>query len=83
MTCKVSFFLSTSLIEVLFRSEEARMDALQAGIYPMDFVQRYFASFYCVACTLMGNRQIIYTVRDGVKTEISGVLPELELMLGT
>ena len=46
------------------------MDALQAGIYPMDFVQRYFASFYCVACTLMGNRQIIYTVRDGVKTEI-------------
>ena len=38
------------------------MDALQAGIYPMDFVQRYFASFYCVACTLMGNRQIIYTV---------------------
>ena len=35
------------------------MDALQAGIYPMDFVQRYFASFYCVACTLMGNRQTI------------------------
>ena len=36
------------------------MDALQAGIYPMDFVQRYFASFYCVACTLMGNRQTMF-----------------------
>ena len=43
-----------------FRSEEARMDALQAGIYPMDFVQRYFASFYCVACTLMGNRYMLF-----------------------
>ena len=46
------------------------MDALEAGIYPMDFVQRYFASFYCVACTLMGNRQIIHSLRDGVKHEI-------------
>ena len=36
------------------------MDALQAGIYPMDFVQRYFASFYCVACTLMGNRYMLF-----------------------
>ena len=47
-------------LKLKFRSEESRMDALEAGIYPMEFVQRYFASFYCVACTLMGNRQVLY-----------------------
>ena len=26
-------------------------------IYLQDFVESYFATFYCVACTLMGNRQ--------------------------
>ena len=56
------------------------MDALEAGIYPMDFVQRYFASFYCVACTLMGNRQIIYTLRDDAsKLKFAGFLPQFEL----
>ena len=37
------------------RSEEARLDALEAGIYPQGFVEEYFSTFRCVACTLLGN----------------------------
>ena len=37
------------------RSEDARLDAIEAGIYPQDFVEEYFSTFRCVACTLLGN----------------------------
>ena len=39
----------------MFRSEDARLDAIEAGIYPQDFIVEYFDSFRCVACTLLGN----------------------------
>ena len=39
----------------MFRSEDARLDAIESGIYPQDFIVDYFDTFRCVACTLLGN----------------------------
>ena len=39
----------------IFRSEDARLDAIESGIYPQDFIVEYFDTFRCVACTLLGN----------------------------
>ena len=39
----------------MFRSEDARLDAIEAGIHPQDFIVEYFSTFSCVACTLLGN----------------------------
>ena len=43
------------LINPISRSEDARLDAIEAGIYPQDFIVDYFSTFSCVACTLLGN----------------------------
>ena len=49
------------MLITVYRDEQARMDAIQAGVFPSDFVDEYFSTFRCVACSLMGNRLNAYT----------------------
>ena len=44
------------LLLTIYRTKEARMDAVMAGTCPPDFIMDYLSTFRCVACTLVGTR---------------------------
>lgn len=44
------------LLITIYRSKEARKDAVMAGTLSPDFIMDYLSTFHCVACTLVGTR---------------------------